>query len=344
METGGIAKIMAKKLLLAEDTSQSFEKFKKVLQKNQWQVSSTTDGEEALELLQQSSYDVMVTDLNLRTLNGMSLISRVQLDLPYKPIIIAITDHDFPEVRKRAFEHKVFAYLPKPLDKKKFVECLYRALNSEHLVDPELMQMQPAQEEYKPPFVGVFLAVGTGGPQTLKKLFMDWTPPEHCAVFIVQHGPEWALESLPERFVNSFNVPATLARDGMQPKPGKVYIAPGKHHLKFDFPQFKFKLSDGLPENFMRPAADPFFRSAAECFGPFGVGVVLSGSGKDGSEGARVLEEYGGTVLIQDPKTAIAPLMPQAAVETLRKPKKVAIEEMGQRIVESVQPLAGKLQ
>ncbi len=334
---------MPKKLLLAEDTTRSFEKFKKVLVRNQWQVSATTDGEEALELLHQSSFDIMVSDLNLRTLNGMSLISRVQRELTYKPLIIAITDHDFPEVRKRAFEHKVFAFLPKPLDKKKFVECLYRALNSEQLVDPERMQSLPAAENARPPFVGVFIAVGTGGPQTLKSLFLNWTPPQNAAVFIVQHGPEWALEALPHRFINSFNIPAVLAEDGMQPKPGKVYIAPGRHHLRFDTPQCKFKLTDGLPENFLRPSADPLFRSAAQSFGPFGVGVVLSGLGSDGSEGARLLEEQESTVLVQDPKTAIAPLMPQAAIDSLRRPQKVALEELSLRIEESVNTLSKQL-
>ena len=64
-----------------------------------------------------------------------------------------------------------------------------------------------------------------------------------------------------------------------------------------------------------RPAADLLFRSGAQAFGPYGIGVVLTGMGRDGAAGAVDIQEAGGTVLVQDPETAVAPGMPRSVIE-----------------------------
>ena len=332
-------KTMRKRLLLAEDQTRSFEKFKKVLTRNKWHVTATTSGEEALDCLKESPHDILIADLNLLEMNGMELISRVQLEVNPRPRIIAITDHEFPEVRRRAFEHKVFEFLPKPLNRKKFVECIYRAMNAESPLEsrPDLF-LEP-DEEPRPPFIGIFIAVSTGGPQTLRKLFFGWDYPKEASIFIVQHGPEWALESIPERFISGFNVPARMADDDLQPEAGKIYIAPGKYHLSLEPKNYRVKLQSSLPENFFRPSADPLFRSAAQAFGPYGIGVVLSGHGPDGSRGAKLLQQQGGTVLVQDPKTAVARFMPQAAIETVPQSQVVPLDEMSEAISGCVQKI-----
>ncbi len=86
-------------------------------------------------------------------------------------------------------------------------------------------------------------------------------------------------------------------------------------HLVVDH-QYRLRLEDSPKEHFHRPAADPLFQSVANSFGPFVVGVVLTGMGHDGRLGALQIAAAGGVILAEDPATAANSAMPRAVIET----------------------------
>ena len=82
-------------------------------------------------------------------------------------------------------------------------------------------------------------------------------------------------------------------------------MAPPNRHLLVD--GGVVKLSDTPAVNYTRPAVDRTFESVVETYGSRVIGVVLSGSGRDGSEGLRAIKEAGGFTIVEDPLTARFP-------------------------------------
>ena len=196
----------------------------------------------------------------------------------------------------------------------------------------------------KPPYVAVVLAVSTGGPQTLATLFENFHCPIKTPIFLVQHAPGWALTSIASSLNRKFDFDCQVAEDGMLPKKNCVYIAPGDRHMVLSPRGHSIRIIDTPKENFVRPAADPLFKSVANAFGSHSIGVVLSGMGKDGKAGSEAIKSAGGVILAQDPKTAISPYMPRSVINADIKAQVVPLCSLGQTLTNKISALSVYLQ
>jgi two-component system chemotaxis response regulator CheB len=150
---------------------------------------------------------------------------------------------------------------------------------------------------------------GTGAlREILRRLPADFPLP--IAVVLHRHRDSEAL--LVPIVQRDCLLPVGEADDKEPIEAGRVYISPADYHLLVE--QDAFALSTDELVNFARPSVDVLFESAAEWRRGSVVALVLSGSGSDGARGAKRVEECGGTVLIQDPRTAEAMWMPGAAI------------------------------
>lgn len=114
--------------------------------------------------------------------------------------------------------------------------------------------------------------------------------------------------------------------------PGTVYIAPPDEHLLVG--PGKIQLAHSQLVHFSRPSIDLLFESVAGTYGSRAIGVVLSGSGRDGAAGIRAIKEAGGITVVQSPDTAEFRPMPQAAVDTGCIDFIVPLEKIGSTLIE----------
>ena len=105
------------------------------------------------------------------------------------------------------------------------------------------------------------------------------------------------------------------AKEGDKLTPGTVYIAPPNNHLLVNS-DGKASLSQSEMVHFLRPSADLLFESVAGSYKERAIAVVLTGTGSDGAMGVEAIQKMGGTVIVQDDKSAEFSGMPSAAIMT----------------------------
>jgi two-component system chemotaxis response regulator CheB len=156
----------------------------------------------------------------------------------------------------------------------------------------------------------------TGGPEALARVLAALPASLPVPVLLVQHMPPVFTRQFAQRLDRICALQVVEAVDGTPLLPGMVHLAPGDHHLVIrggKAPQTA--LNQGPLENFCRPAVDPLFRSAAAAYDGAVLGVVLTGMGADGRNGAGEIRSAGGTVLVQDQATSVVWGMPGAIVQ-----------------------------
>lgn len=159
----------------------------------------------------------------------------------------------------------------------------------------------------------IVVGASTGGVEALVQLVHALPEDLPAAIFVVLHIAPQAPSHLPQILSRYGELQAVHPADGEPIRPGRIYVAPPDLHLLVE--RGHVRLVRGPRENRNRPAVDPLFRSAALAYGPRVVGVVLTGALDDGTAGLRTIKERGGVAVVQDPKDALIPSMPESALE-----------------------------
>ncbi len=173
----------------------------------------------------------------------------------------------------------------------------------------------------------VVIGASAGGIEALQQLVRSLRPDFSAAIFVTVHFPENSTSVLPRILSRAGRLPAVAAADGESIVPGRIYVAPPNHHLLIE--SDRIRLERGPRENGNRPAIDPMFRSAAVAFGPRVVGVVLTGLLDDGTSGLAAIKRAGGIAIVQDPRDALFPSMPESAIQYVAVDHVVPIRTMG---------------
>jgi two-component system chemotaxis response regulator CheB len=161
------------------------------------------------------------------------------------------------------------------------------------------------------------IGASTGGPPALRAFLLGLGPDWKLPVLIVQHMPATFTAILAEHLDKALPQKVQEAKDGMLIESRNIYIAPGDFHMTIrPDPIVKQIRLDQTPQiNWCRPAVDPLFKSAAEVYGNHALGVVLTGMGHDGRDGAAAMVAANGSVLVQDEATSVVWGMPGAIAE-----------------------------
>ena len=184
----------------------------------------------------------------------------------------------------------------------------------------------------------VVVGASLGGLRAVSELLHVLPDEVDLPVVLAQHRAADAerdsLESLLRRHTLR---PVVEAGDKDRIEPRHVYVAPPDYHLLVE-EEGSFALSTGERVQYARPSVDVLFESAADAYGERTIGVVLTGANADGAAGLLAIRDVGGVAIVQDPETAEARQMPDAAIRVTAADAILPVHEMGKFLLELCVP------
>jgi two-component system chemotaxis response regulator CheB len=158
----------------------------------------------------------------------------------------------------------------------------------------------------------VVIGASTGGPPALATILADLPPDLPVPILVVQHMADGFVEGLATWLDSLSRLPVVMAEHGRPLRPGTVHVAPAKLNTLLR-PGLRVELCAPPAGQFHVPGVDAAFASAATVCGSAAVGVLLTGMGRDGAEGLRLLHDAGAMTIGQDEPTSVVWGMPAAA-------------------------------
>ena len=314
-------------------------------------VGTARDGREALNLVEELNPDVVTCDLMMPELDGVGFV-REQMQRRPLPIVIMSIANETAEAALTALDAGAIDFVQKPtaLASEKIFEVSAELIEKVKAAGQISLNripipLAPARATIEPivKITGshsvdiVVIGVSTGGPQGLKRLIPRLPEDFPVPVVMVMHMPVGYTAMYAAKLNELSQLEVSEAAAGAEVKPGRVFLAPAGRHLsmKRDANGKVVTHLDAKPFNTLhRPAVDVLFQSAAEVYGKRVLGVVLTGMGSDGREGAAWIKSQGGLVFTEAESSCVVYGMPSVVVEAGLSDKSVALDEMARAIGE----------
>jgi two-component system chemotaxis response regulator CheB len=340
------------RVLVVDDSAYVRKTIKQILSRHPaFEVVGTArGGDEGLDLVRELRPDVVTADLIMPDMDGAEFTRRVMETQPVPVVIVSIASESSERVLA-ALDAGAIDFVQKPtaLATEKVLEM------SEELVGkveaaahapigrPRAAPVGAAISRTSTVAVGrglvdiVVIAISTGGPQALKSLIPRLPAELPVPIAVVLHMPVGYTDMFARRLDEGSALSVSEAVQGEELRPGAVLIAPAGRHLTFRRTPTNRVLThlDLRPLDALhRPSADVLFHSAAEVYRDRVLGIVMTGMGSDGREGAAWIKAAGGTVLTEAEESCVVYGMPRSVVEAGLSDGSVSLDAMPDAILE----------
>jgi two-component system chemotaxis response regulator CheB len=313
-------------------------------------VGAARNGIDALEMVGQLQPDVVTCDLNMPLLGGVEFVTEQMARRPLPIIIISIAAGAGAQVLAALDAGAVdFVQKPTALATEKLmeiadelVEKVKAAAHAPMRRDRVVTGAAPSRVLSPGSTRGnvdiVVLGISTGGPQGLKVVIPRLPADFPVPVVMVMHMPVGYTEMYARNLNELSAVTVIEAAEGQVLRPGTAYLAPAGRHLTLRRKESTVVTHlDVRPlDTPHRPSVDVLFQSAAEAFDSRVLGVVMTGMGSDGREGAAWIKARGGCIFAEAEESCVVYGMPRSVVEAGLTDDVFPLELMAQAIMERV--------
>jgi two-component system chemotaxis response regulator CheB len=315
-------------------------------------VGAARNGAEALEMVAELQPHVVTCDLNMPEMDGVTFV-RTQMSRRPVPILVVSIASAAAEQVLAALDAGAVDFIQKPTalatDRlmeigSELIEKVKAAAGAVPMRAVMAASALPHDRVLRPTRIEsavdvVVIGTSTGGPQALK-LVLSQIPADCSApIAMVLHMPIGYTEMYAAKLNELAPLHVIEAQGGEQVSAGMAYLAPAGKHLSFardPSGSVRLRLSLHPLDTPHRPAVDVLFQSAAEVFGDRVLGVVMTGMGSDGREGAAWIKAKGGRVITEAEDSCVVYGMPRSVVEAGLSDKSVPLESIAEEIMSAV--------
>lgn len=290
-------------------------------------VAVAGNAAEALDALRSLSVDVILLDVEMPGTSGLDALPDIlRAGRGAQVLIVSSMAEEGAEPTVRALAAGAADTLPKPgtgYFAGRFSEVLAQRLRrlgrARRLDEPAFGTPAPIRLRAMPdrPLGCVALAASTGGIHPLTEFLRALPASIGVPILVTQHLPPVFMPYFARQLASASGRKVSVAEEGQAFAADVVHVAPGEAHLCVERRgnEVRARLPGEPAPSGCLPSADPMLASVADIYGDAGVGVMLSGMGRDGLIGSRRLVEQGGAVLAQDRASASIWGMPRAVAE-----------------------------
>jgi two-component system chemotaxis response regulator CheB len=313
-------------------------------------VGTAFDGDQALELIEKYEPDVVTLDLVMPRGDGLSFLKTQMQRKPIRVVIVSIADENSDKVLEALNLGAIdFVHKPTSLASEKIFEISDELIkkvksaagvklntlpnNTSRLTNRQIIGSRKNNADI------VVIGTSTGGPQALRLIIPQLPADFPVPIAIVLHMPVGYTKMYAEKLNDISQLEVVEARDGEELLAGKVLLAKAGRHFKVDC------LSSGRivaqldvnPSNTLHiPSVDVLFQSAAELYHKRVLGVVMTGMGADGKQGAAWIKSQGGTILTESETSCVVYGMPRSIDEAGLSDKSAPLDKISQEIMNLV--------
>lgn len=318
------------------------------------------DGLDAIAKIESLKPDVVTLDIEMPKMDGISALERIMTVCPTPVVMLSNLTAEGADVTIKALEIGAVDFFLKPtllnsanadesddelISKIKQAATVDVARVSSRLARiSEGLQRSAAKKKQEPQVKRnklnhvVIIGTSTGGPRALYEVVPNIPADIDAAFLIVQHMPPKFTKSIADRLNDLSQLHVKEAEAGDVVANGQALVAAGGFHMVMNL-SGQIELNQDKPRcGGLRPAVDVTMEAAAKAYGSRCIGVILTGMGNDGTQGAAMIKAGGGVILAEHASTCVVYGMPRSVAEAGLVDKVVPLN----RIVDAISEACSK--
>jgi two-component system chemotaxis response regulator CheB len=313
-------------------------------------IQTASNGKTGIQKIGYFEPDVILTDLEMPEKTGLDVLSHVKQNCPHASVIIVSSlSSKTNKLAMEALQMGALDFIQKPgaeaddpndffkAKLQPFFDMLAKrndvlpSKNQEHTSAQETIVHEPVNltpastacssistqvAPSNPPFL--VIGVSTGGPNALSEVFSQLKPGMKCPILVVQHIPAHFAEVLVERLQKVTELTVKIAKEGEIPQPDTILFSPGGKHMTLSQSsggEYRIKILDSEPVHGCKPAVDVLLDSMYHQQIQNIIAIIMTGMGRDGTEGVTGIRKNGGYCVIQNEETCVVWGMPKSVLE-----------------------------